>query len=165
MTAGFSYAKAVKSTLNLLWNGSDGTQTPVTPLKAYDGSEPAENATFLYGTFPDQNPAYTANSSVIAARALWHFAQLWFTEFPEHHTYDNRLSLAGNSYGGFWVSTSMGKSRSVASSITELRHCLWLVQRTFSVKTKRSNVGHLKAPAYIWTLPSSQMVKLTHSTK
>jgi carboxypeptidase C (cathepsin A) len=107
VTAGFSYSKAINSTWNLLWNGSDGTQTPIVPFEAYNGSVPAENSTFLYGTFPDQNPALTANNSVIAARALWHFAQLFFGDFPEHLTSNDQINLAGNSYGGYWVSTSM----------------------------------------------------------
>jgi carboxypeptidase C (cathepsin A) len=107
VTAGFSYAASVNSTWDFLWDGSDGTYTPVTPFEAYNGSVPAENTTLLYGTFPDQNPAYTANTSVVAARTLWHFAQLWFTEFPEYHRCDDRINLAGNSYGGFWVPTFM----------------------------------------------------------
>ena len=107
VTAGFSYAKAVNSTWNLLWDGSDGSYTPATPFEAYDGAVPEENSTLLYGTFPDQNLAYTANTSVIAARILWHFAQLWFAEFPEYHRCDDRINIAGHSYGGFWVSTSM----------------------------------------------------------
>jgi carboxypeptidase C (cathepsin A) len=107
VTAGFSYAKAINSTWNLLWDGSDGTYTPVTSFEAYNGAVPEENTTMLYGTFPDQNLAYSANTSVIAARTLWHFAQLWFTEFPEYHPRDDRISIAGHSYGGFWVATSM----------------------------------------------------------
>jgi carboxypeptidase C (cathepsin A) len=107
VTAGFSYSKAINSTWNFLWDGSDGTTTPVVPLEAYNGSVPAENSTLLYGTFPDQNPALTANNSVIAARALWHFAQLWFTEFPEQLGGNDQINIAGNSYGGYWVSTSM----------------------------------------------------------
>jgi carboxypeptidase C (cathepsin A) len=107
VTAGFSYAKAINSTWNLLWDGSDGTYTPVTPFEAYNGAVPEENTTVLYGTFPDQNLAYSANTSVIAARTLWHFAQLWFTEFPEYHRRDDRINIAGHSYGGFWVATSM----------------------------------------------------------
>lgn len=107
LTTGFSYSEAIESTLNLLWDGSDGALSPIVPLEAYNGSVPAENSTLLHGTLPDQNPAHTANSSTIAARTLWHFSQLWFAEFPEHRTRDDRISLAGNSYGGFWVSTSM----------------------------------------------------------
>jgi carboxypeptidase C (cathepsin A) len=107
VTAGFSYAKAVNYTWNLLWDGSDGSYTPATPFEAYNGSVPEESTTLLYGTLPDQNLAYSANTSVIAARTLWHFAQLWFTEFPEYHRRDDRINIAGHSYGGFWVATSM----------------------------------------------------------
>jgi carboxypeptidase C (cathepsin A) len=107
VTAGYSYSEALNSTWNLLWDGSDGTQTPVVPLEAYNGSVPAENSSLLYGTFPDQNPALTANNSVVAARALWHFAQLWFTEFPEKLKGNDQINIAGNSYGGYWISTSM----------------------------------------------------------
>jgi carboxypeptidase C (cathepsin A) len=106
VTAGFSYSEAINSTWNFLWDGSDGTQTPIVPLEAYNGSVPAENSTLLYGTYPDQNPALTANNSVIAARALWHFAQLWFPEFPEQLKDNVQINIAGNSYGGYWVSTS-----------------------------------------------------------
>lgn len=106
VTAGFSYSEAVESTWNLLWNGPDDTPTPVTPFEAYNGSVPAENSTFLYGLFPNQDPSLTANNSVIAARALWHFAQLWFSEFPEQAGGNDQINLAGNSYGGYWVSTS-----------------------------------------------------------
>lgn len=105
-TAGFSYTEIVQSTLNLLWT-PETTDTPIVPFDAYNGSVPAENATFLYGTLPEQNPNHAVNNSVIAARALWHFAQLWFGEFPEYHTRNDRINLAGNSYGGYWVSTSM----------------------------------------------------------
>ena len=106
-TAGFSYSKAINATWNLLWDQSHGTPTPVTPFEAYNGSVPAENSTLFYGTFPDQDPALTANTSVVAARALWHFTQLFFGHFPELHTRNDQLNLAGNSYGGYWVSTSM----------------------------------------------------------
>lgn len=53
VTAGFSYTEAINSTWNLLWDGSDGTYTPVTTFEAYNDFVPAENTTFLYGTFPD----------------------------------------------------------------------------------------------------------------
>lgn len=33
VTTGFSYSEAIESTLDLLWDGSDGTVSPVTPLK------------------------------------------------------------------------------------------------------------------------------------
>jgi hypothetical protein len=97
VTAGFSYSEAINSTWDFLWDGSDGSQTPVVPFEAYGGSVPAENSSFLYGTYPDQDPAKSANNSVIAARALWHFSQIWFTEFPEHCGSNDEIILAGNS--------------------------------------------------------------------
>lgn len=30
-----------------------------------------------------------------AAHAFWHFAQVWFTEFPAYQTADDRISLWG----------------------------------------------------------------------
>lgn len=129
VTAGFSYSKAINATWNLLWDGSDGTYTPVVPFEAYNGSVPAENSTLFYGTFPDQNPALTANNSVIAARALWHFSQLFFGDFPEHLTGNDQISLAGNSYGGYWVSTSMAyfERQNVKIEAGEIKgHCLKL---------------------------------------
>jgi len=105
--AGFSYQSIIEGTLDLLWDQATSPYpSPITPLDAYNGSVPAENTTFLYGRFPDQSLAKTANNSVIAARTLWHFAQLWFGEFAERGTCDERIDLAGNSYGGYWVSTS-----------------------------------------------------------
>ncbi|KAK6438255.1 hypothetical protein LTR95_005548 [Oleoguttula sp. CCFEE 5521] len=106
LTTGFSYSTFVNSTLDLLFDHADPMQSGILPFDAYNGSVPAENTTFLYGTLPIQDPTKTANNSVIAAHTLWHFAQLWFTEFPEYKTRNDRVSLAGNSYGGYWVSTS-----------------------------------------------------------
>ncbi|KAK6434066.1 hypothetical protein LTR95_009749 [Oleoguttula sp. CCFEE 5521] len=106
LTTGFSYSTFVNSTLDLLFDHADPTQSGILPFEAYNGSVPAENTTFLHGTLPIQDPTKTANNSVIAAHTLWHFAQLWFTEFPEYKTRNDRVSLAGNSYGGYWVSTS-----------------------------------------------------------
>ena len=39
-----------------------------------------QNEIFISGNFPSQNPAATSNTSALAARALWHFSQVWFTE-------------------------------------------------------------------------------------
>lgn len=103
---GFSYDALVNSTQDLLYLGDDSTSTGITPFEAYNVSVPAENTTFLYGTFPSQDPAKTANNSANAAKALWDFAQVFFSEFPEYHTLDKRVSFWGNSYGGFWVPAS-----------------------------------------------------------
>lgn len=107
VTSGFSYQSMIEGTLDLLWDQSTSSYpSPITPIGDYNGTVPAENSTFLYGRFPDQDLAKTANNSVVAARTLWHFAQLWFDDFPERGTCDERISLVGNSYGGYWVTTS-----------------------------------------------------------
>lgn len=61
---------------------------------------PPQNATFLVGTYASQDSNRTSLGSVNAAQALWHFAQEWFQEFPEHRPHDGRISLATESYGG-----------------------------------------------------------------
>lgn len=98
--AGYSYDVLINSAMDLLG------LTGITPLEDYGGQVPAENQTFLYGTFPSQLPERTATSSAIAARILWHFSQAWFGSFPEYQTQDKRVSLWGNSYGGYFVPTS-----------------------------------------------------------
>lgn len=93
---GFSYDSLLNSTQDLLAN-------TIASFDSYDESIPAENTTFLYGTFPSQDPTRTISTSQTAAKILWRFAQAWFTSFPEYTTSDKRVSLWGNSYGGYWV--------------------------------------------------------------
>lgn len=102
---GFSYDSLINSTMDLLYAGG-AESSAVEPLKSYNGTVPAENTTFLYGTFPSQSSFRTANTSVNAARTLWQFSQAWFSSFPEYITMDKRISLWGNSYGGYWVPVS-----------------------------------------------------------
>ncbi|KAI0019811.1 carboxypeptidase S1 [Xylariomycetidae sp. FL0641] len=61
---------------------------------------PEQNVTFRVGTYPSQARNQTALGSRNAAIALWHFAQVWFQEFPGYHPNDSRVSLATESYGG-----------------------------------------------------------------
>lgn len=106
LSTGFSYSTLHRSTLDQLFLGSDNvTDTGIVPFAAYDGDDsvPEPNATFVHGILPDQDFSKIANSSALAARTLWHFAQIWFPEFPEHHTQNKRISITGNSYGGYWV--------------------------------------------------------------
>lgn len=98
--AGYSYDALVNSTMNLLG------RPDIKPMQDYEDSIPAENQTLLYGTFGSQNSNRTAPNSAIAARTLWHFSQAWFRGFPEYRTQDKRVSLWGNSYGGYFVPTS-----------------------------------------------------------
>lgn len=102
--SGFSYDTLINSTMDVLFLGGDGLG--ITAFKDYNGTVPPANSTFVHGTLPSQNPTHTANNSVIAARTIWHFSQIWFSEFPEWKTHDKRIAVWGNSYGGYWVSAS-----------------------------------------------------------
>jgi carboxypeptidase C (cathepsin A) len=61
---------------------------------------PKQNNTLLVGTFPSNDMDATANSTANGARALWHFAQTFFQEFPDYKPNDNRISIWTESYGG-----------------------------------------------------------------
>ncbi|KAL2833105.1 Alpha/Beta hydrolase protein [Aspergillus pseudoustus] len=61
---------------------------------------PEQNNTFYVGTFPSLNASTSANTTENAARALWHFAQTWFEEFPAYKPHDDRVSIWTESYGG-----------------------------------------------------------------
>jgi carboxypeptidase C (cathepsin A) len=61
---------------------------------------PKQNTTLLVGTFPSNDMNTTANGTTNAARALWHFSQTFFQEFPGYMPNDNRISIWTESYGG-----------------------------------------------------------------
>ncbi|KIV90011.1 hypothetical protein PV10_07361 [Exophiala mesophila] len=61
---------------------------------------PEQNQTFKVGTYPSQDINSTAFGSLNGARALWHFAETWFQEFPAYQPNDSRISIATESYGG-----------------------------------------------------------------
>lgn len=85
---------------DVLTNGtSDQTIAAITPTDFSNGV-PATNNTFYVGTFPSQDPGSTANDTQNAARALWHFAQTWFQEFPDYKPNNNAISIFTESYGG-----------------------------------------------------------------
>ena len=92
---GFSYNSLIPGTFNL-------ETSDVTPLESY-GILPNQNATFRVGTFSSQNPLQITNTSITSAKALWRFAEHWFTSFPEYNTKSKQVSIWGNSYGGYWV--------------------------------------------------------------
>lgn len=108
--AGFSYSDIVNGTLNLI-------DFSVTPLSVVGNSTlPAVNATFGYGLFPDQGLLATTNTTVSSAKAVWQFAEHWLSSFPELTSSSGKISIWGNSYGGFWVpETGAQFSRQLAS--------------------------------------------------
>ncbi|OQD88259.1 hypothetical protein PENANT_c004G06366 [Penicillium antarcticum] len=89
---GFSYDVPTNGTFDPVnggWNLSDWTH-----------GVPEQNNTFYVGTTASNKKTATANSTENSARSLWHFAQTWFSEFPEYKPHDDRVSIWTESYGG-----------------------------------------------------------------
>jgi carboxypeptidase C (cathepsin A) len=103
VSTGFSYTRPTNSTLDLLFLGLPITQTGITPFEAYGKNLPPQNSTFFYGTFSEQDPLKTANSTQTAAKTLWHFSQAWFTSFPEISTSHEGITIFGNSCAGYYI--------------------------------------------------------------
>lgn len=74
---GFSYDVLTNMSLNLL------DETLSDPPSDVPVSQPLY--TFLNGTFGSNNSSATANTSAIAAQALWHFLQGWLATFPQYN--------------------------------------------------------------------------------
>lgn len=91
-SVGYSYDTLVKSVVDLLGGGPPGS-TGITAFSEFGGKVPAQNTTLQYGVLPSQNYNHTANTTNIAATTLWHFTQIWFSEFPEWKTSDKRVSI------------------------------------------------------------------------
>ena len=91
---GFSWDILTNGTLNL-------TSYAIKP-QDFSNGVPEQNNSFLVGTFPSQNPGNTANDTQNAAKALWHFAQTWFQEFPEYKPNNDAISIFTESYGGHY---------------------------------------------------------------
>lgn len=86
---------------------ANGTQDLLDPsgdvvIDDFSSDIPKQNNTFLVGTFPTQLLNSSANGTTNAARALWHFAQVWFQTFPDYKPNDNRISIWTESYGGHY---------------------------------------------------------------
>ncbi|KAF2232887.1 putative carboxypeptidase S1 [Viridothelium virens] len=93
---GFSFDDLVNGTQDLLDPSRNIT------IGFPNGTIPMQNHTFLVGTFPSQNNHTSANGTTNAARALWHFAQVWFQSFPEYKPNDDKISIWTESYGGHY---------------------------------------------------------------
>ncbi len=106
-SVGFSYDVVLNSTFDTLFLVPEAlNDTGVVSFDDYPEGVPEANSTLWYGSFPSQNILHTANTTAIAARTLWHFAQGFFGSFPEYKTCNKDISLWGNSYGGYTVSVT-----------------------------------------------------------
>jgi len=86
---------------DVLTNGTlDSTSSQGLEPTNFTGPIPTQNSTFSVGTFPSQDPNSSANDTQNAARALWHFAQTWFQEFPAYKPNNDAISIFTESYGG-----------------------------------------------------------------
>ncbi|KAJ4414932.1 hypothetical protein N0V82_007645 [Gnomoniopsis sp. IMI 355080] len=90
--AGFSYDSLKNYTQDLI----TGETQEILP----GATVPEQNTTFLVGTYPSRNSNTTSQGSRNAAVAIWHFAQIWFQEFPYYQPNDARVSISSQSYGG-----------------------------------------------------------------
>ncbi|GAO16841.1 hypothetical protein UVI_02011650 [Ustilaginoidea virens] len=68
----------------------------------FSETSPRVNLTTRVGTVSSQKSLYTTNSTAQAAHALWHFSQIFFTEFPHYKPKDDRVSMWAESYGGHY---------------------------------------------------------------
>jgi hypothetical protein len=76
----------------------NGTQDLLDPsgdviVDDFANGVPSQNNSFLVGTFPSQLLSTSNNGTTNAARALWHFLQVFIQTFPDYKPSDDRISL------------------------------------------------------------------------
>ena len=98
---GFSYDSPTNGSLNLL-----NSSLNVPPVEAPSGQP---QYTFLNGTFPSNDYRATANTTEIAAYAVWHMLQAFLRQFPQYNPGSRSnstipgpvgINLFAESYGG-----------------------------------------------------------------
>ncbi|KAK4207492.1 Alpha/Beta hydrolase protein [Rhypophila decipiens] len=100
---GFSYSVIANGIRDLVGLDPERVFVPLSPEEA--SSFKQTNITVVPATISAPAPQFAINTTASAARLLWHFAQLWFQEFPEYvnKTSSDEISIWGNSYGGFYA--------------------------------------------------------------
>ena len=98
---GFSYDTLTNGSLNLL------NSSIVIPPESVPNGQPSN--TFINGTFSSNDYSATANTTQIAAFAVWHMLQGFLSAFPQYNpvsqknstiAYPVRINLFTESYGG-----------------------------------------------------------------
>ncbi|KAK3339794.1 Alpha/Beta hydrolase protein [Lasiosphaeria hispida] len=97
VSTGFSYSTLANGIIDLL-----------TPLSEFTPVEdPAKfaqtNVTTIGATISLPDPSQAVLTTMQAARTMWHFAQLWFQEFPEYTTSNREINIWSVSYGGYFA--------------------------------------------------------------
>ncbi|KAF8542295.1 Alpha/Beta hydrolase protein [Trichophaea hybrida] len=62
--------------------------------------EGIQQLALINGTFPSGNSEFTANTTQIAATAVWNFLQTWLMFFPQYNPNSTGVNLFAESYGG-----------------------------------------------------------------
>ncbi|KAK2841667.1 hypothetical protein FQN49_006024, partial [Arthroderma sp. PD_2] len=89
---GFSYDVPTNITV-------DGTNGKLS-IADFSNGVTEQNNTLFVGTYSSQVQPSAANNTQNAARSMWHFAQVWFQEFPEYKPNNDKVSIWTESYGG-----------------------------------------------------------------
>lgn len=128
---GFSYDVATNCTYNLA--GENGGTKPAD----FSDGVPPTNLTHRVGTFSSQDTQATANNTQHAAHAMWHFAQTFFSEFPEYKPNDDRVSLWAESYGGHYgprfMSFFQQQNEKIANGTLDDEHAHYLHLDTLGI--------------------------------
>lgn len=95
ITVGYSYTSLVNGIRSFLNTGTESF-LPVQNLSSFTQT----NVTVAPATLPFPD---TVNNTAQAAHTLWHFAQVWFQDFPNYTTSNKEISVWGNSYGGYYA--------------------------------------------------------------
>jgi carboxypeptidase C (cathepsin A) len=94
---GFSYDVPTNGSFDLV---AGYARTPARPLPTSRSQSPE---TYLNGTFSSLNTTETANTTVVAAEAIWHMLQGFLGTFPQYYPPSNSsigVNLFAESYGG-----------------------------------------------------------------
>ncbi|KAK0614703.1 Alpha/Beta hydrolase protein [Immersiella caudata] len=97
VSTGFSYTSIVNGVMDFL-NPAAGFK-PVEDVATFKQT----NLTTVGATVSVPDPTAAVLTTMQAARTMWHFAQVWFQEFPEYKTSNKEVSIWTVSYGGYFA--------------------------------------------------------------
>ncbi|KAH8904331.1 alpha/beta-hydrolase [Coniochaeta sp. PMI_546] len=118
---GFSYDVPTNASFDLVYGDASLPPRPVPRSRT--------SQTFLNGTFSSLNATNTANTTVVAATAVWHMVQGFLGAFPQYNPANNSavgVNLFAESYGGkygpvfaeIWEQQNLRRSNGTLSNST-----------------------------------------------